>query len=351
VAKVRLSLAFSRSARSAPLLDGEVTVEGVDLIPCLVSPGDLFWRQLHHAEFDSSEFSIGSLVIRRSQGDDTWRAIPVFPSRAFFHTQILVRRGVGIRRPEDLRGKRVGIPEYQQTAGLWTRGALLHEFGVRPEEIEWVMGRTADRSHGGATGFEPPDGVRLTYPSAGETLGSLIADGRLDALIAYGARTGGLGLGQEPLEWQQQWSGRAGAIVGGERVEGALKDRVSRLFRDPRREGKRYFDATGIFPMNHTVILRRSLAEKYPWLPRNLYEAFCAARELAVRRMLVQLEPYEAIGALRVSDVAAGEEIFPYGVSANKVALGAALTYAHEQGLVSSPVALDDIFFDTTLEW
>lgn len=349
--KVRLSLAFSRSARSAPLLDGEVTVEGVDLLPCLVSPGDLFWRQLHHAEFDSSEFSISSLIIRTSQGDDRWGAIPVFPSRAFFHTQIMVRRDAGIRSPGDLRGRRVGIPEYQQTAGLWTRGALQHEFGVHPGEMQWVMGRIPERSHGGATGFEPPEGVQLTYVSAGETLGSLAADGHLDALIAYGARTGGLGLGQEPLEWQQQWSGRAGAIVGGEKVEGALEDRVSPLFQDPRQEGLRYFHATGIFPMNHTVILRRSLAEAYPWLPRNLYDAFSAARELALRRMLVQLEPYEGIGALRISDVKAAEEAFPYGIAANKTALEAALSYSYEQGLVSSPVALDDVFFGTTLEW
>lgn len=350
MSKVKVSLAFSRSARSAPLLDGEVSVEGVELIPCLISPGDLFWRQLHHAEFDASEFSLSSLIIRLSHGDATWGAVPVFPSRAFFHTQILIRKGSGIERPEDLRGMRVGIPEYQQTAGLWARGALEHEFGVSPREMQWVMGRSPARSHGGATGFEPPSGVSLEYAPEGQTLGSLTLADRLDALVAYSTRSGGLGLGQEPMEWQGQRATGGEGIVGADRVEGELEDKLTWLFPDPLQEGLRYRGQTGIFPMNHTLILRRSLADKYPWLPRNLFEAFAAARQLAARRLLVHLEPYQAVGAVRVADVAGAEEAFPYGVSRNRTTLDAALAYCHEQGLAARRVSLEEVVFPTTME-
>lgn len=349
MSKVKLSFAFSRSARSAPLLDGVVEVAGVDLVPCVVDPGDIFWRQLHHAEFDASEFSLAALLMRRSQGDDTWGAVPVFPSRAFFHTNILVRRDAGIERPEDLRGRRVGIPEYQQTAGLWTRGALAHEFGVRPEEMEWVMGRSPRRSHGSATGFVPPDGVRMQYAPDGATLASLTLEGKLDALFAYSSRSGGLGLGQEPMEWRQPWAGGPG-IVGADRLEGDLADRVNQLFPDARQEGLRYWRATGILPLNHTLLLRRSLVDRYPWLPRNLFDAFVAARQMAVRRLLVELEPYAALDGVDLDEVRAADAAFPYGISGNRATLEAACAYAHEQGLIAKPISPEDVFFETVLE-
>lgn len=342
-------MAFSRSARSGPLLDGAVGVEGVDLNACLINPGDLFWRQLHHEEFDASEFSIAALLMRVSRGDHTWGAVPVFPSRAFFHTQVLVRRDAGIEKPEDLKGRRVGIPEYQQTAGLWTRGALEHEFGVRPQDMEWVMGRSPRRSHGSATGFVPPADVHMTYAPEGETLASMALAGELDALIAYSVRTGGLGLGQEPLEWHRPWL-TSGGIVGGDRLNEELADQVTRLFPDPAAEGLRYLEASGILPMNHTLIVRRSLVEAHPWLARNLYEAFTGARDMAARRLFVELEPYAALGAVEIPAVVEAEATFPYGVSGNRVALEAALFYAYEQGLLARRVALEDVFFASTLE-
>ena len=144
-----------------PILDGDVTAQGITLFPTAVHPSEMFWRQLKFADFDVSEMSMSSLIIATSRGKTPWVALPVFTSREFFHTRALVTVSSGITKPEELRGKRVGVPEYQQTAAIWIRGILEEEFGVRPQDIEWFMERTPERSHGGATGFTPPAGVRM----------------------------------------------------------------------------------------------------------------------------------------------------------------------------------------------
>jgi 4,5-dihydroxyphthalate decarboxylase len=343
--RVTLSLALSRTAAVAPLLDGDVEPEGIELIPTVASPGDLFWRQLHHQEFDASEFSLASLIILMANGDPAWSAIPVFPSRGFFHARILVRRGAGIGRPEDLRGRRVGVPEYQQTAALWTRGVLQHEFGVGPADMEWVMGRAPGQSHALATGFRPPDGVRFSHVPDGETLGSLVANGRLDALIAYRTRHAGLGLGQEPGD--RTPAGRSGGIVGTEVADLGPGGAVSRLFPDPAAEGLRYFRATGIFPVSHTVAVRAALTEQYPWLPRNLYEAFCRSRELAYRRLRAQLEPYAAVGAADPGEIERAHRAALDGVPGNLATLKAVTGYACEQGLAPARIPPEELFFPT----
>jgi len=340
--RVTLCLALSRTAAVAPLLDGQVEAEGIELIPAVASPGDLFWRQLHRREFDASEFSLSSLMVLAGRGDTTWTAIPVFPSRGFFHTQILVRRGAGIGTPADLRGRRVGVPEYQQTAALWTRGVLQHEFGVRPGDMEWVMGRAPARSHALATGFRPPAGVRLGYVPEGESLGSLVASGRLDALIAYRTRRSGLGLGQEPAASEHD---DAAGIAGTEVADLGAGGTLTRLFAEPVAEGIRYYRATGIFPVAHTVVVRAALAERHPWLPGSLYEAFRRARELAFRRLCVQLEPYAAVGAVDPDEIGRAQRAAPFGITGNEATLRAAARYAREQGLTPGPVRPDELFF------
>ena len=150
---LELSIALSDNERTRPLLEGRVTPQGIRLVPTMVHPSEMFWRQLRFAEFDVSEMSMSSLIISVSRGDTRWVAIPVFTMRKFFHTSIIVRTESGIATPADLRGKRIGVPEYQQTWAIWARGILQHEFGVHAREIEWFMERNPDKSHGGATGF------------------------------------------------------------------------------------------------------------------------------------------------------------------------------------------------------
>ena len=141
---LQLSIGFASNPRTWPILDGRARVDGVDLVPSIVAASELFWRQLRFADFDVSEMSVSSFMIARAQGDDRWVGLPIFTTKHFFHTELLVRKDAGIDVPADLKGKRVGVLEYQQTAALWVRGALEHEFGVRAQDMEFWMERTPD---------------------------------------------------------------------------------------------------------------------------------------------------------------------------------------------------------------
>src|SRR5712675_1231488 len=144
---IPISIAMASNPRTWPVFDGKVQADGITLIPSPVHPSELFWRQLRFADFDVSEMSFSSLIMARSKGDDRWVGLPIFTTRKFFHAEILVRKNSGIDRPGDLKGRRVGVPEYQQTAALWTRGVLEHEFGVAPKDMQFWMERTPSHSH------------------------------------------------------------------------------------------------------------------------------------------------------------------------------------------------------------
>src|SRR5688572_3554829 len=162
-AKLKLSIALSENENTRAVLDGGIVPDGIKLYPTALHPSEMFWRQLKFAEFDVSEMSMSSLTIATSQAQTQWVALPVFTTREFFHLRILVRAAAGIQAPADLKGKRVGVPEYQQTAAIWGRGVLQHEFGVHPREMEFFMERTPETSHGGSTGFKPPEGVTVRF--------------------------------------------------------------------------------------------------------------------------------------------------------------------------------------------
>jgi len=134
---LQLSIGITNNPRTWPILDGTVKPEAIDLIPTVLHPSELFWRQLRFAEFAVSEMSCSSFLITTGLGDTRFVGLPIFTTRRFFHTSILTRRKAGIETPADLKGKRVGVPEYQQTAALWTRGVLQHEFGVHPKDMEF----------------------------------------------------------------------------------------------------------------------------------------------------------------------------------------------------------------------
>ena len=142
--KLQLSLAITSNPRTWPILDGTVQPDGIELVPTILHPSEMFWRQLRFADFDLSEMSVSSLMMARAGGDERWLGLPVFTTRKFFHTEIMVRRDSGIDKPADLKGRRVGVPEYQQTAALWTRGVLQHEFGVRGDRHGVLDGAGAD---------------------------------------------------------------------------------------------------------------------------------------------------------------------------------------------------------------
>jgi 4,5-dihydroxyphthalate decarboxylase len=327
--RLELSVALSDNERTRPLIEGRVVPQGIKLIPTMVHPSEMFWRQLRFAEFDVSEMSMSSLIISASRGDTRWVAIPVFTMRKFFHTSIIVRTDAGIAAPADLRGKRIGVPEYQQTWAIWSRGVLQHEFGVHARDIEWFMERNPDKSHGGATGFRAPAGVRVNQIPPTNDMGEMLLRGELDGALHYLV--------------DKNLVDRSRADVSG----------VTRyLFPDPAAEGRRFYAKTGLFPINHTVVMRRTLLESHPWVALNLYSAFVAAKAEIARMGGAYLQWYFDAGLLDggVKRMFADNDPLAYGFKACRPVLETITQYVHEQGLSARRVALEEIFAPSTLD-
>ncbi len=338
-----LSMVLSVNERTKPLLEGRVSAQGIRLIPTGVHPSEMFWRQLKYQEFDVSEMSMSSLIIATARGDKTWAALPIFTTREFFHTRALVRIDAGIDKPQDLKGKRVGVPEYQQTAAVWSRGVLQHEFGVTPPDITWYMERTPEVSHGGSTGFAAPPGVTINRIPMSTNIGEMLMKGELDATLLY--------LTDKNL-------------VDRSRIDLMGSGKVRRLFPDQHAEGQRFFKKTGLYPINHCVVVRRKLLEQNPWIALNLFKAFSAAKELGVAQMMASMEPYFQTGAIGSGLTAqAGTDHMgygfkavldadplAYGVKASRKVLETIVAYNHEQGLTKDPVKLEELFWPSTLD-
>jgi 4,5-dihydroxyphthalate decarboxylase len=328
--KLTLSIALADNERTRPILQGRYQPQGVRLIPTEVYPSEMFWRQLRYAEFDISEMSLSTLLIATARGDRRWVALPIYTSRKFFHTGSLVTTASGISRPADFKGKRVGVPEYQQTAAVWARGVLQNEFGVDPREIEWYMERGSDKSHGNSTGFRPPDGVTIHGIPASTNIGEMLVRGELDAALHYGNNRN---------------------LVDRSTLELADMPGVRLLFPDQRAEGLRYFAKTGIYPINHTVVIRRELHEQHPWVALNLYHAFVQAKQDVERETRQTLQAYVATGLVDASVLRQlDQDPKAYGMRASRPVLETLARYVHQQGLTDRVVALDELFAASTLE-
>jgi 4,5-dihydroxyphthalate decarboxylase len=327
--KLELSIALSDNENTRAILDGRIAPDAIKLYPTALHPSEMFWRQLKFAEFDVSEMSMSSLTIATSQGQTQWIGIPVFTTREFFHNRILVRIASGIEKPEDLRGKRVGVPEYQQTAAIWGRGVLQHEFGVHPKEIEWFMERTPETSHGGATGFKPPTGVTVHQIPATTNIGEMLVKGELDATLLYLTNPN---------------------LVDRSRIDLSKDARFRPLF-DRAAEGKRYYAKTGIYQINHAMVMRRSIYERYPWAALNVYSAFKEARAAVTRARDVTLARHFELGLLG-DDArrALATDPMAYGVKSSRKVLETITQYVHEQGLSPRRVALDELFAPSTMD-
>lgn len=325
-----LSAALTRNERTRPVTAGVVQPQGLELRVTRLSPSEMFWRQLKFSEFDVSEMSLASLMIATAAGPTEWVAIPVFTMRQFFHTTILVRAGAGIRAPADLAGKRVGVAEFQQTRAVWARAVLEHEFGVDQRRITWFMERTVERSHGGATGFRAPEGVDLTYIPPSTDIGNLLIAGELDATLYYYA--------------QRNLVDRALTSLDG-------RSEIRPLFADAGAEGRRYFDKTGIFPINHCVVVRRELYLRHPWVALNLYNLFAAAKDVLAAERNAALAGHFETGLLaRELLPAVASDPYPYGVRSSRTVLEMLSQALHEQGLTDRRVGLDELFAPCTLD-
>src|SRR5712671_2849185 len=291
--RLELSIALSDNERTRPLLEGRVAPQGIRLVPTMVHPSEMFWRQLRFAEFDVSEMSMSSLLISVA------------------------------------RGKRIGVPEYQQTWAIWSRGVLQHEFGVHARDIEWFMERNPDKSHGGATGFTAPPGVRVNQIPPTTNMGEMLVRGELDGALHY--------------------------LVDKNLVDRSTVDVSSvthDLSPDPAAEGRRFYAKTGLYPINHTVVVRRELLEKHPWIALNLYSAFVAAKEEIARYGQSYLQWYFEAGLLdgNVKRTLAEHDPLAYGFKASRPVLETIAQYVHEQGLSARRVELKEIFAPSTLD-
>jgi 4,5-dihydroxyphthalate decarboxylase len=323
---LQLSIGLTRNPRTWPVIDGRARPEGIDLVPTVLHPSELFWRQLHFAEFAVSEMSVSSLMIAKARGDDRFVGLPVFTTRRFFHAGVLVRRDAGIDWPADLKGKRVGVPEYQQTAALWVRGVLQHEFGIEPKDMEFWMERPPARSHGGATGFHAPPGVVIHTIPDDKNIGSMMLAGELDATLFYLVDPNLIDRSKADLEHHPD---------------------IKALFADPIAEGVRYFRKTGLYPINHMMVVRRDVAEKEPWIVLNVLKAFNRANDIANAERVEQVEYHIATGLMSGD---ARTPVIRHGIAANRNIIEAIALYSNEQGLTPRVVKVEDLFAVNTLD-
>jgi 4,5-dihydroxyphthalate decarboxylase len=310
--------------RTRALYSGEVTPEGVDLTYHSVGIEELFWRQGRYGEFDAAEFSLGAYLAGLGAGEDRFTALPVFPSRAFRHSALYVAAGGDVQTPADLTGRRVGTPEWSMTASLWMRGILGDHYGVDLASVDWFTGGLDEPGRQEKSKVAPPPQYRVQHIGATRTLSEMLLAGQLDLLIAARA----------PAAF------RAG------------DPRIRRLFPDPRAEERAYFTATGIIPIMHVVVLRRSLAQAHPWLPNTLRGAFERARG----GVLAGLRDNAVSSASLVWEASYADEEaellgdpFRYGAAQNAAELDAILRYAAEQGFSAGRLALDQVFWPGTL--
>lgn len=324
MSRIELSIAVGNYDRIRPLVDGEVGIDGVDPVFMLLEPEEIFFRAFRHGDFDVCELSLSSFALRTARGDCPYVGLPVFPSRAFRHTAIYVRRD-RVGRPEDLRGRRVGVPEYQLTANVWARALLADDHGVAAEDIVWVRGGLEQAGRVEKNPFVPPPGLRLEDAPAGRSLSALLAEGAIDGIIAPRAPSC---FGQVP--------------------------EVGWLYPDPTAAAADYFRRTGIFPIMHLLGLRRELAERHPFLPMALTKAFTAAKG---RAMAWLADPSACKVSLpfieeRLIEARAlmGEDYWSYGLPANRATLAAFLTRHHLEGLSPRALTPEELFHPATHE-
>jgi 4,5-dihydroxyphthalate decarboxylase len=325
MSKLQLSIAMGDYDRTRALLDGRVQIDGVDPVYMTLYPEEMFFRAMRGREFDICELSFSSYTVKTAQGDCPYVAVPVFLSRAFRHTSIYVRKD-RVRRPEDLKGRRVGLPEYQLSANVWARALLHDDFGVAPEDVTWVRGGIETPGRPEKIALKLPPGVRLENAPEGSTITELLDRGEIDGFMAP-RPPGPQALANSNVGW---------------------------LFDDPTAVAKDYYRRTGIFPIMHVVGVRKTLAEHHPWLPGAVLKAFTQAKAAALEALSdtsatkVTLPFVEE--QLKAARETLGEDFWSYGVARNRATLETFLRHHHAQGLSARRLSVEEIFHPATYE-
>ena len=326
MSKLRLSIVMGNYDRTRALVDGEVRIDGTDPIYMMLSPEEMFFRSFRDVAFDVSELSLSTFAVKTADGSNPYVGVPVFPSRAFRHTSIHVRSDRGIERPLDLKGRRLGTPEYQLTASVWARALLHDEYGVAPSDVIWVRGGMEHPGRREKIPLQLPPDIRIEDAPDDLTLSQMLERGDIDGIVGPRAPSC-FERGHPKVRW---------------------------LFADPSRSAAEYFERTRIFPIMHVLGVRRELAERHPWLPMALYKAFTAAKEIAVARLTdtsatkVTLPFVEE--QLRAARDLMGLDFWSYGAGPNHHVLDKFLHHHHSQGLSGRRLKVDELFHPSTLE-
>lgn len=321
---LRVSLACTVSDRTRPILDGRVPIEGCDVEPLTGQPEDLFARALQKREFDITELSLSSYLVVLARGDSPYVAVPAFPSRVFRHSAVYIRADRGIDQPEDLAGKTIGVPEFQQTAALWVRGILADRHGVPPSKIRWRSGGLERPGGRERIAIEVRKEIDLRPIGRDATLAGMLADGELDGIV----------------------SPRPPSCFAEARPE------VRRLWSDYRKEERRFYRDTGLFPIMHTVAVRRTLTERHPWLAESVFRAFSEAKRLAVwdleqTNFLRVTLPWVDLDEVREL---MGHDFWRYGFEGNRAELEAVIRWSFDEGLATRELDPSELFHPSTLE-
>ena len=341
---LRITMAFSDNPRVQPLRDGTVKPENIDLDMLTVPPSDLFYRNLAYDEFDASEMSISETLLAMERSDGTkwdWSALPAFLSRGHVWPSLYVNTASGVESLGDIKGKRIGVPDYDMTAALWFRATLKDLHGIEASDNVWYNGRTKEFSHGGALGLDDsgPRGVEHHWLTADQTLDVMLDRGELDVVTAI----------------------RPGRVTAGDttvidRYGGTpLNDnpRIRKLLAD---NGKsvvyEYYTKTGFYHCNHHVIVQNRILREHPWVALELFKALQRSKEVAYERARSQQSTYLYFPGSDFQEQASvlGEDPYPIGIRAMGRNVQRAIQASLEQGLISKPMSLEDVYFRTTLD-
>lgn len=326
MSRLQLSVAVGNYDRMRPLIDGEVQIDGVDPVFMLQDPEEIFFRAFRHADYDICELSLSSYSVKTAAGTSPYIAVPVFPSRAFRHSSVFVRADRGIDRPQDLKGKRIGVPEYQLTANVWVRLLLEQEYGVRASDIHWVRGGYEDPTRVEKIALNLTEGVQLENAPEGQTISNLLASGEIDGVIGPRA----------PSCFEQG------------------HPQVKYLFDDPQKSAADWYARTKLFPIMHTLGIRKTLVDRHPWLPGAIVKAFHKSKEVALMRLSdtsatkVTLPFVE--DHLRNARKLMGHDFWSYGFAENEPVLDRFLAQHYAEGLSSRRLTPSELFHPASLE-
>ena len=324
--KLPLSIAIGNYDRVRPLMDGTVQIDGVDPVFMNLEPEEIFFRAFRGIQFDVCELSLSSFAVKTAKGDNPYVGVPVFPSRMFRHSAFYIRKDRGIHSPADLRGRRIGMPEYQLTACVWCRIILEEDHGIEPHEIRWVRGGIEHPGRIEKISLNLPKNVVIEDIPAHRTLSEMLDAGEIDGVL--GPR----------------------APVGFERGD----TNIGWLFPDPQAAAKEYFRKSNIFPIMHVLGVKKTLVQQHPWLPAALLKAFTKAKDLAVAALsataALQVSLPFSVESAREARALIGDDFWSYGVSPNQHVLDTFLRHHHAQGLSSRRLHAEELFDPCTLE-